>query len=403
MNNWKEEISSEYIDLISGFAFKSKNFHSNQIEGTLPVIKIKNVANGDVNFDNVVYHSYDESLAKYELRKGDVLIAMTGNHPQAKSQVVGDVSKYKLDSNSLLNQRVGKIVAKENADLDFIYYLFKNKETHNYLANQSSGSANQANISKKNILSLELNFPPLPEQKALAEVLSSLDNKIDLLRRQNKTLEAMAETLFRQWFVEEANESWEAGTLNDILTVKGGTTPSTKNSDYWNGSIHWTSPKDITTLGSIYLFDTDRKITEAGLAKISSGLLPKGTLLMSSRAPVGVLAFAEITIAINQGYIAILDDKDFSKEFIFLWLKLNMDYVRSYANGSTFLEISKTSFKSLNIDVPPSILRDKFQETIEPTFQKIKTNCVQIQTLTNLRDTLLPKLMSGEVRVKTLK
>ena len=163
MGNWKEEISSEYIDMISGFAFKSKNFHSEQIEGTLPVIKIKNVANGDVNLEKVVYHSYDTSLEKYLLNSGDILIAMTGNHPQAKSQVVGDVSKYKLSTSSLLNQRVGKIVATEKSDLDFIYYLFKNKETHNYLANQSSGSANQANISKKNILSLELAFPPLPE------------------------------------------------------------------------------------------------------------------------------------------------------------------------------------------------------------------------------------------------
>ena len=178
MGNWKEEISSEYIDMISGFAFKSKNFHSEQIEGTLPVIKIKNVANGDVNLEKVVYHSYDTSLEKYLLNSGDILIAMTGNHPQAKSQVVGDVSKYKLSTSSLLNQRVGKIVATEKSDLDFIYYLFKNKETHNYLANQSSGSANQANISKKNILSLELAFPPLPEQKAIAEVLSSLDDKI---------------------------------------------------------------------------------------------------------------------------------------------------------------------------------------------------------------------------------
>lgn len=253
------------------------------------------------------------------------------------------------------------------------------------------------------IKELDVILPPLPEQKAIAEVLSSLDDKIDLLHRQNKTLEAMAETLFRKWFVEEADESWEEGELNDILTVKGGTTPSTKNSDYWNGNIHWTSPKDITTLGSIYLFDTDRKITQLGLDRISSGLLPKGTLLMSSRAPVGVLAFSEVPIAINQGYIAILDNKGFSKEYIFLWLKLNMDYVRSYANGSTFLEISKTSFKSLKIDIPPELLRNRFQKTIEPKFEKIKTNCIQIQTLTKLRDTLLPKLMSGEVRVKNVK
>ncbi|HET54079.1 MAG TPA: restriction endonuclease subunit S, partial [Ignavibacteria bacterium] len=192
MIEWKEVIIGDYIDLISGFAFKSANFTENHVAGTLPVIKIKNVANGDTNLKDVVYHEFDESLSRYLILKGDVLIAMTGNHPQALTQVVGDVSKYKLDVQALLNQRVGKLVVKKDADLDFIYYLFKDEEVQNTLANNSSGSANQANISKGDILGLQLNIPELPEQKSIAEVLSSLDDKIDLLHRQNKTLEQMA-------------------------------------------------------------------------------------------------------------------------------------------------------------------------------------------------------------------
>jgi len=136
------------------------------------------------------------------------------------------------------------------------------------------------------------------------------------------------------------------------------------------------------------------------LKKISSGLLPKGTLLMSSRAPVGVLAFAEIPLAINQGYIAIIDNKGVSKEFLYLWLKINMEYIQSYANGSTFLEISKSSFKSLQIILPPEKKRNDFQNLVISIFDKIRQNSIQIQTLEKLRDTLLPKLMSGEVRVK---
>lgn len=400
MENWKEDISGNYIDLINGFAFKSKNFIKEQVKNSLPVIKIKNVANGDVNLDDVDYHLINESLEKYIISKGDVLIAMTGNHPQSNSQVVGDVSKYKLSTSALLNQRVGKIVSNEKSDLNFIYYLFKNKDTHTYLANQSSGSANQANISKTSILDLELSFPPLAEQKAIAEVLSSLDDKIDLLHRQNETLEEIAQNLFRQWFVEEAEDSWEEVYLDDVLSVLGGSTPSTRNPDYWNGNINWTSPRDITNLNSIYLFDTPRKITEKGLKKISSGLLPEGTLLMTSRAPVGVLAFAETPLAINQGYIAIIDDKGFSKEFLYLWLKENMEYVHSFANGSTFLEISRSVFKTLRFIVPPKEKIEKFQNSIKTKFDKIKSNQIQIQTLEKLRDTLLPKLMSGEVRVK---
>jgi type I restriction enzyme S subunit len=121
---------------------------------------------------------------------------------------------------------------------------------------------------------------------------------------------------------------------------------------------------------------------------------------MSSRAPVGVLAFAEIPLAINQGYIAVIDNKGYSKEFIYLWLKTNMDYVHSFSNGSTFLEISKSAFRSLQIPIPPVQIKNEFQNIIDPFFKKIKTNTIQIRTLSTLRDTLLPKLMSGEVRVE---
>ena len=242
--------------------------------------------------------------------------------------------------------------------------------------------------------------PPLPEQRAIASVLSSLDDKIDLLHRQNKTLESMAETLFRQWFVEEADEEWEETKLGEIITVVSGTTPKTENPDFWNGEYHWTSPRDITNLNGLFLFNTERKITKKGLEQIGSGLLPEQSLLMSSRAPVGALAFAEIPVAINQGYAGIICDKGFSREFIYLWLKTNMEYIQSHANGSTFQEISKSSFKALNIIVPDKRLYTHFQSQVLPIFEKVKKNSVQIRALESLRDTLLPKLMSGEVKVE---
>src|SRR5690606_1721854 len=169
---------------------------------------------------------------KYILEKGDILIAMTGNHPHAMTQVVGDVSRYKMHEKALLNQRVGKLVAKDNNCLDFFYYYFKDEDNRNYLANQSSGSANQANISKGDILGIPMQIPEPDEQRTIAETLSSLDDKIDLLHRQNQTLEQMAETLFRQWFqpsqelrsagVEEADEGWEEVLLEDLIVLKQG-------------------------------------------------------------------------------------------------------------------------------------------------------------------------------------
>lgn len=277
----------------------------------------------------------------------------------------------------------------------FLYYYLKHLRLNGFAEGSSHPLVTQTLLNSIDIL-----LPPIAEQKAIAGVLSALDDKIDLLHRQNKTLEAMAETLFRQWFVEEAEESWEEGKLGDLVTIVSGTTPKTENPEFWNGEYYWTSPRDITNLNGLFLFDTERKITKLGLDQIGSGLLPAGSLLMSSRAPVGALAFAEIPVAINQGYAGIICDKGYKREFIFLWLKANMDLVHSYANGSTFQEISKSAFKSLDILIPDREKMAMFHSIIDDTFERIRLNSIQIRSLEKLRDTLLPKLMSGEVRVE---
>ncbi|MDK2939904.1 MAG: type restriction enzyme subunit [Methanolobus sp.] len=283
---------------------------------------------------------------------------------------------------------------KGNNEL-FIYYFLKTFDFKQFNVGSAVPTLNRNHIHPLNVV-----IPPLPEQRAIASVLSSLDDKIDLLHRQNQTLEAIAETLFRQWFVEGADEEWEKSVLGDVISVKGGTTPSTKEPAYWDGDIYWTSPRDLSDHNSVFLFDTQRKITENGLAKIGSGLLPIGTVLLSSRAPIGYLAITEIPLAINQGYIAIVCDKVVSNYFVFLWCKVNMEKIKNSGNGSVFQEIAKSVFKELSVTIPPLSLLDDFEQTVNPLFEKIKTNQQQIRTLEKLRDTLLPKLMSGEVRVE---
>lgn len=293
----------------------------------------------------------------------------------------------------ITNQQINAIVPYKEYDNDFVYYSLLNAyDTLRVLG--GDGTAVPI-VNKSDFENIVLKLPPLDEQKRIAGVLSSLDDKIDLLNRENATLEALAETLFRHYFIENPDPTWKEGKLGDILSVKGGTTPSTNEPKYWNGNIAWTSPRDVTTLNGMYLFKTERTITEEGLAKISSGLLPAGTLLMSSRAPVGVLAFAEIPVAINQGYIAIIDDKGYPKEFIYLWLKANMESVHNYSNGSTFMEISKSAFKSLDILIPPKPEVAVFVEKIKPYLEKIQNNEKQILSLVKIRDGLLAKLMSN--------
>lgn len=291
--------------------------------------------------------------------------------------------------------------AKEGLSNSHFLYYFARSDTFRDVAIASmTGSSGRQRVQTEVVVNHTFELPTLPEQKAIASVLSSLDDKIDLLHRQNKTLEAMAETLFRQWFIEEAKEDWEEKTIGDIFTIKGGGTPSTKEPSYWDGSIAWTSPRDLSTAKSLYMFSTERTITELGLTKVSSGLLPVGTLLMSSRAPIGYLALTDIEVAVNQGYIAILKHDLYSNEFMYLWCKANMELIKNSGNGSVFQEISKASFRELPFVCPPESLLKRFNGYCINWFSKIKLNAKQIQTLENLRDTLLPKLMSGEVRVQ---
>lgn len=335
----------------------------------------------------------DKNAHKYLLQQNDIVFARTGAsvgrsyfYDERDGELVyaGFLIKYSIDPTKV-NPKILKFYTHSQAYYDWIQTV--------------DNGATRGNINAQTYALMPIILPERQEQDRIVSILSSLDDKIDLLHRENATLEQMAETLFRQWFVVEAKEEWEEGKLGDILSVKGGTTPSTKEPNFWDGDIAWTSPRDVTTLNGLYLFETEKKITQKGLEQISSGLLPSGTLLMSSRAPVGVLAFAEMPLAINQGYIAILDDKGYSKEFIYLWLKTNMDLVHSYSNGSTFMEISKSAFKSLDIIIPSKNEVECFVQEVKPYFEKIRTNEIQIQTLIQTRDGLLPRLMGGEVKI----
>lgn len=386
MGEWKEYKLGEIIKIVGGGTPKTSECR--YWNGNIPWLSVVDFNNDRKYVYETEKHISVEGLNNSStkiLSKGDIIISARGT--------VGAMAM--LGKDMAFNQSCYGIQPTKLVDRDYLYYLLFSSIQE--LKHNSHGGVFDT-ITRDTFDTIEILLPSLKEQKRIASILSSLDDKIDLLHQENKTLEAMAETLFRKWFIEDAKEEWKEGTLDDILSVKGGTTPSTKEAKFWDGDIAWTSPKDITTLNGIYLFDTERKITQEGLKQISSGLLPAGTLLMSSRAPVGVLAYAEVPLAINQGYIAIIDDKGYVKEFIYLWLKVNMDMVHSYANGSTFMEISKSAFKSLSLLIPPKHVVTEFCKSIKPIFEKIKINELQIRTINKTRDRILPKLMSNEIK-----
>lgn len=289
-----------------------------------------------------------------------------------------------------------------------------------------------------------LEFPDdVREQKEIAALLSTLDHKIELNRRANETLEAMAQAIFLDWFIDfgptcrkqaGATEpfeimgalttalpqaaklaamfpdsmdddglpkGWANRAIGDLIDIAGGSTPSTTDELLWQPAEHrWATPKDLSGISDLALFDTDRRISSAGLAKIASGLLPKGTVLLSSRAPIGYLAVAQEPVAINQGFIALKPTASFGSAYLYLWCKANMDEIVANANGSTFQEISKRNFRPILSAIPtkPDVLQ-AFSDIAQPLIDRIVSSAFENKVLAETRDYLLPRLMSGAVGV----
>ena len=208
-------------------------------------------------------------------------------------------------------------------------------------------------------------------------------------------------TTFTDSDIGPVPDGWKVKAIGDVTTVKGGGTPSTSNSDYWDGGEHcWVTPKDMSRLSHPVLLDTERRITDAGVNCISSGVLPVGTVLMSSRAPVGYLAIAGVPTAINQGFIAMVCDGTLPPVYVFNWAFTSMDTIKAHASGTTFAEISKKVFRPLPIVEPAGGVIAAYKQVAEPLFELL-TGCVsEIVRLAEMRDYLLPRLLSGSVRVE---
>lgn len=198
----------------------------------------------------------------------------------------------------------------------------------------------------------------------------------------------------------EVPKGWELSTIGEEVETVGGATPSTKEESFWNnGKIAWTTPKDLSSATNPVLINTERKITELGLKKISSGLLPIGTVLLSSRAPVGYLALTKIPVAINQGYIAIKCNKTLSNFYMLQWCKENLEEIKSRASGTTFLEISKTTFRGISVIVPEKNILIMFNKQCESIYEMVTNHTKENQKLEKVRDLLLPRLLNGEIQL----
>lgn len=404
-NGWLNTTLGELCDrgqaIIQTGPFGSQlHSYDHQTVG-VPVVPTEAIGRRRIRDDAIprVSEAVVNRLARHKLRAGDILFARRGAQATGLSALVESKHEGWLCGTGAILMRL------ETAAVDptFLSFLLSSDIVVSWLKTHAVGAV-MPNLNEGILRRLPLLLPSLKEQRTIAQVLGTLDDKIELNRRMNETLEAMTQALFKTWFMNASvnglPEGWRASNIGEEVRVVGGGTPSTTNSGFWDGAVNWATPKDLASLTSPVLLDTDRRITDAGLRQISSGLLPVGTVLLSSRAPIGYLAISEAPVAINQGFIAMVCDKELPNYYVRLWANANMDAIEANANGTTFMEISKKNFRLLPILVPSKTILDEFMHKVEPVHRRVVSNLRESRTLAGLRDALLPKLLSGELRIK---
>jgi type I restriction enzyme S subunit len=331
------------------------------------------------------------------------------------------------------NQDVKAIQGKDEiSTLYLAYWLLANK--NRLLSAVDTASHGTGRIPTDLLKSLEVDVPPRSEQDRIVAVFDLLDRKDELNHRIAQACEALSRTIFRAWFIDfepvkakaagatsfrgmpqeifdhlpdhladsefgPTPAGWAHIPIGDFVEVVGGGTPSTAIPEFWeNGQFAFCTPKDMSKLSAPVLLDTERHITQAGVEKISSGQLPRGTVLLSSRAPIGYLAIAETPVSVNQGIIAMFSER-VPNTYILMWTESKMEVIKARAGGSTFAEISKSNFRSIVTLCPDERTLAAFGDITRPLFQFLASVQRESGVLGAVRDKLLPKLISGKIRV----
>ena len=371
---------------------------------------------------------YGKSLSNYDVKSGTYRVYGT-NGP------IGWSDKYLCEYPSVIIGRKGayrgvNFSQKPFFVIDTAFYLkpkieFDMKWAYYQLLTQDINSMDSGSAipstSRADFYQLSVNVPPLPVQKKIAAILSSLDDKIEQNTRMNKVLEEIARALFRRWFVEfefpnaegkpyksaggkmvesemgSVPEGWGVGTLNTVVDIIGGGTPKTSVSEYWSGTIPWFSVIDAPNEGDIFVIDTEKHITQLGIENSSTRLLPVGTTIISARGTVGKCAVVGVPMTMNQSCYGIRGKEEGIDYFVYFTIRGMVSELQSKGHGSVFNTITRDTINSQMIVVPDVSVMKNYNDHVTPLLQKIQTNLTENRHLSELRDELLPKLMSGEI------
>lgn len=318
-----------------------------------------------------------------------LLIAEDGENLKSKKQNIAQV----VDGQFWVNNHAHVVQGNELCDTRYLCYLLNSMDLSGYI----TGSA-QPKLSQANLNAVTMFLPSIDEQKKIIEYLYTLDKKIVVNQRINDNLEQQAQFYFQELFVDNASPEWTTGTIGDLGTVVGGSTPSKSKPEYYTESgIAWITPKDLSINKSKFVSHGENDITELGLKNSSAAIMPEGTVLFSSRAPIGYIAIAAGEVTTNQGFKSVVPKPEIGTPFVYFFLKNTLPVIEGMASGSTFKEVSGSTMKNVPAVIPDAETLAKFSDFCAPIFEQQRTLEEQNQSLAKLRDSLLPKLMSGEI------
>lgn len=382
----------EYIDILSGFAFKTKDF----VNIGVPIIKIKNITPPFVTLDSLSYVAKEiaEQQKRYELFYDDVLIALTGSHINQMNSVVGRVARVKYNEKTLLNQRVGKITVIDSSlcDLDYVYYYLSQGCVKIELAKKAGGAANQANISPTDVKNLVIPFPPIETQKKIAQILSAYDDLIENNQKQIKLLEEAAQRLYKEWFVDLRFPGYETTPILDGIPQgwKKELVGNIIDKSYRSKQV---KACDYLKEGAIPIIDQSRDFI-AGYTNDQETIVDLRRPVIVFGDHTRILKYIQFPFAKGaDGTQLIVSISGNMPQSLLYFSLLNVDLSNyHYARHFKYL-------KAKEIIVPDIETTTKFKDYVEPILQKVQILRTQIYKAQQARDRLLPKLMSGEIEV----
>ena len=389
MNNWKKCKLGDICSKITDGSHKSP---PSQTSG-FPMASVKDMEYNQINLNTcrkISKEDYLELVASgCQPEINDILIAKDGSYLKHVFRVRTKEELVLLSSIAIIRPILEQVCPQ------FLTYVFKNKRFIEEIeANYVTGAV-IPRIVLRDFKEIEITLPPLEEQRQIATILSSIDDKIELLHEQNKTLEELAQTLFRHYFIENPNPSWQEKPLSGFGDIICGKTPSKKVDEYYNGDIPFIKIPDMH--GNIFVFKTNEYLSELGSQTQINKLIPKKSICVSCIATVGVVSMNAFESHTNQQINSIVPKKEHYRYFLYLYMKHLYDYLQSMASGGTATaNLNTRDFSNIHILMPDEEIMINFNGKTSEYFDKIFKNLEQIQTLENMRDILIPKLLNGE-------